>query len=72
MAQITPEDFTTAAKLRDDYAAPRLDLADTVGIALAARYRTNRIFTLDQRDFGAVKPLTPGFDHFAILPADLR
>ncbi|MEU2572952.1 SDR family NAD(P)-dependent oxidoreductase [Streptomyces anulatus] len=36
----------------------------------ADRYRTDRIFTLDQRDFRAMSPLTPGLDAFRILPAD--
>ena len=72
LAQITPEDFVTANRVRGMYSGLELDLADTVGIALAAKYRTNRIFTLDQRDFRAIKPLTPAFDHFEILPIDLR
>lgn len=71
LAQITPEDFATANQVRSDYRGLELDLADTVGVALAAKYRTNRIFTLDQRDFRAIKPLTPAFDHFEILPIDL-
>lgn len=71
LAQITPDDFVSANQVRFDYLSLQLDLADTVGVALAAKYRTNRIFTLDQRDFRAVKPLTPAFDHFEILPIDL-
>lgn len=71
LAQITPEDLLTADEVRSNYAGLQLDLADTIGVALAARYRTNRIFTLDQRDFRAIKPLTPAFDHFEILPIDL-
>ncbi|MEU6857376.1 PIN domain-containing protein [Glycomyces sp. NPDC046736] len=71
LAQITPEDFVVADEVRSKYASLRLDLADTIGVALAAKYRTNRIFTLDQSDFRAVKPLTPAFDHFEILPFDL-
>ncbi|WP_345499067.1 PIN domain-containing protein [Nocardia callitridis] len=42
----------------------------TVGVALADRYKTDRIFTLDQRDFRAIEPLTPSFRAFRILPAD--
>ncbi|GAA4232966.1 putative nucleic acid-binding protein [Streptosporangium album] len=48
----------------------RLDLADAVGVVLADRYRTNRILTLDQRDFRAIEPLTHGLTAFHILPAD--
>lgn len=71
LAQITLEDFTIADEVRANYSHLRLDLADAIGVALAAKYRTNRIFTLDQRDFRAIKPLTPAFDHFEILPIDL-
>ncbi|GAA1671966.1 type II toxin-antitoxin system toxin ribonuclease C26 [Glycomyces endophyticus] len=70
LAQIAPDDFTVAHKVRDMYAALELDLADTIGVALAAKYRTNRIFTLDQRDFRTITPLTEAFDHFEILPID--
>ena len=42
----------------------------TVGVVVADHFRTDRIFTLDQRDFRVIKPLTTGFDHFTILPAD--
>lgn len=71
LAQITAEDFATADRVRQLYYGLQLDLADTIGVALASRYNTNRIFTLDQRDFRAIKPLTPGFDFFEILPIDL-
>lgn len=72
LAQISPDDFALAHRVRSDYLGLELDLADTVGVALAAKYRTNRIFTLDQRDFRAIKPLTPAFGHFEILPIDLQ
>ncbi|MCW2875656.1 MAG: PilT protein domain protein, partial [Streptomyces oryziradicis] len=41
---------------------------DAVGVVLADRYKTNRIFTLDQRDYRAIIPLTPGLTAFHILP----
>ncbi|MEV2244603.1 PIN domain-containing protein [Streptomyces sp. NPDC049970] len=63
-------DLSAAHKVRRTYEGLRLDLADAVGVVLADRYRTDRIFTLDQRDFRAVKPLTPGFSAFRILPVD--
>ncbi|WP_026923745.1 type II toxin-antitoxin system VapC family toxin [Glycomyces arizonensis] len=71
LAQLTPEDFATADEVRNKYVGLRLDLADSIGVALAAKYRTNRIFTLDQRDFRAISPLTESFGSFEILPADL-
>lgn len=63
-------DLVTAHSLREQYEGLRLDLADAVGVVLADRYRTDRILTLDQRDFRAVRPLTPEYEAFRILPAD--
>jgi uncharacterized protein len=70
LATIQYGDLETAHRTRKDYDGLELDLADTVGVALAGRYGVSRIFTLDQRDFRAIKPLTPGFDAFEILPFD--
>ncbi len=70
LATIRYDDVETAHRTRIDYSGLELDLADTVGVALAGRYGINRIFTLDQRDFRALKPLTAGFDAFEILPFD--
>ncbi len=70
LAAVTNDDLLTAAEVRSLYAGLELDLADAVGVVLADRHRTNRVFTLDQRDFRVIRPLTPGFDHFTILPAD--
>jgi hypothetical protein len=35
------------------------------------RYKTDCLFTLDQRDYRAIEPLTPGLTAFRLLPADL-
>jgi len=43
--------------------------ACTVNVALAARYRTDAVLTLDRRDFRA-RPLTP-HKYFRLLPDDL-
>ncbi len=59
-----------AHEVRAGYRARRLDLADAVGVVLADRYKTDRIFTLDQRDFRAVKPLTKSFSAFRLPPID--
>ncbi len=66
-----PVDLVAAHEVRQKYEGLRLDLADAVGVVLADRYRTDRIFTLDQRDFRAITPLTKGFDAFRILPYDV-
>ncbi|MGW1296158.1 PIN domain-containing protein [Streptomyces sp. NPDC002533] len=70
LAELKLADLHAAHDIRRKYEGLRLDLADAVGVVLADRYRTDRIFTLDQRDFRAMSPLTPGLDSFRILPAD--
>lgn len=70
LAELKPADLRAAYEIRAKYDGLRLDLADAIGVVLADRYRTNRIFTLDERDFRAITPLTRGFDSFRILPAD--
>jgi len=70
LADLRPADLVAAHTVRRDYGGLRLDLADAVGVVLADRYRTDRIFTLDRRDFRAITPLTPGLTAFRILPVD--
>lgn len=71
LAELRHADLAAAHAVRIKYEGLRLDLADAVGVVLADRYKTDQIFTLDQRDFRAVVPLTAGLDAFRILPADL-
>ncbi|MGQ4598290.1 PIN domain-containing protein [Nocardia sp. R6R-6] len=71
LAELKHVDLAAAQEVRGKYEGLRLDLADAVGVVLADRYRTDTIFTLDQRDFRTIAPLTRGFDNFRILPADL-
>jgi predicted nucleic acid-binding protein len=71
LGELRPADLVTAQEVRGKYEGLRLDLADAIGVVLADRYRTDRIFTLDQRDFRAITPLTAGIDAFRILPADM-
>ena len=70
LAELKHVDLSTAHSVRAKYEGLQLDLADAVGVVLADRYKTDRIFTLDQRDFRAIEPLTPGMRSFRILPAD--
>ena len=63
-----PEHEAAAAIMQGE--ALMVDLADAVGVVLADRYRTDAIFTLDQRDYRAITPLTPQFAAFRILPSD--
>jgi uncharacterized protein len=50
------------------YADLRIGLADASLVALAGRYRTRRILTLDERHFRALQ--TPTGEPFVVLPAD--
>jgi uncharacterized protein len=70
LGEIRHTDLVKAHEIRLKYESLRLDLADAIGVVLADRYHTNRIFTLDQRDYRAITPLTPQFRAFHILPAD--
>jgi predicted nucleic acid-binding protein len=71
LAELKPNDIVAAQGIREKYEALSLDLADAVGVILADRYKTDRILTLAQRDFRAIKPLTAALNAFRILPADL-
>ncbi|WP_344129680.1 hypothetical protein [Luedemannella flava] len=59
----------SALSVRQQYYDLDLDLTDAVNVAIAARYRTNQILTLDRRDFRTMRPLT---EHaaFRLLPDD--
>lgn len=61
-------DYTTAVELDRRFAALGLGLVDSSAVILAARHRTRRILTFDERHFRAVTPLDGGA--FTILPAD--
>jgi predicted nucleic acid-binding protein len=69
LPDITADTLDTAQAVRAQYSALRLDLADAVNVALAARYHTNVVMTLDRRDFRAVHPLSE-HDCFRLLPDD--
>jgi uncharacterized protein len=71
LPELKPADIVAAQGIRAKYEGMRLNLADAVGVVLADRYKTDRILTLDQRNFRAIEPLTPGLHAFRILPADL-
>lgn len=61
-------DYATIIDLERRYADLDLGLADCALVTLAARHRTNRILTFDERHFRAVVPLHG--EAFTLLPAD--
>jgi predicted nucleic acid-binding protein len=69
LVQWWPAAIHESIKVAADNEKMELGLADASLIALAARLKTTRIATLDERHFRAVKPLA-GAAVFTLLPAD--
>lgn len=65
---LTPPELRTAAELARRYRDLELGLADASVVVLAARFRTRRLLTFDERAFRAVAPLQGG--RFTLLPGD--
>ena len=70
LADFGPDDVVTAMELIDRYADLKLGLADASVAVLAARHRTTRLLTLDERDFRPMRPLYGSA--FTLLPADTQ
>jgi len=68
VASLERDDYATVIDLDARYADLDLGLADCALIVLAARHRTTRILSFDERHFRAVTPLHG--KAFALLPAD--
>lgn len=68
VACLEPGDYQAVVMLDEQYAALNVGLADLSIVILAARYRTNRILTFDQRHFRLMRPLQGGT--FTLLPFD--
>ena len=68
VASPTVEEYGLVLAVHDRHAALDLGLADLSVVVLAARYRTTRLLTFDERDFRQVTPLQGGA--FSLLPAD--
>lgn len=67
---VTADLLAEARGVRLQYASLALDLVDAVNVALAARYDTNEVLTLDHRDYRAIRPLGRHAS-FRLLPHDL-
>jgi predicted nucleic acid-binding protein len=68
LESFTASEVASMADLVARYQDLPLGLADASLVVLAARARTDRILTLDQRHFRVVRPIHGG--SFTILPAD--
>jgi predicted nucleic acid-binding protein len=65
---LTPPELGSAGKVARKHRDLQVGLADASVVVLAARFRTRRILTFDERHFRAMTPLQGG--HFTILPGD--
>ncbi|HEY1643971.1 MAG TPA: PIN domain-containing protein [Streptosporangiaceae bacterium] len=68
LAEFTRRDLGQAAAICERYSDIKIGVADASIVVLAARYRTTRLLTFDERHFRAIKPLHG--ESFTILPAD--
>lgn len=68
VANLERADYVAILDLESRYADLSLGLADCALVVLAARYRTTRVLSFDERHLRAVTPLYG--DAFVILPAD--
>ena len=68
LAPFLDDDVSQATAVIERYRDLEIGLADASIVVLAGRYRTDRVLTLDQRHFRALR--TPRGGPFTILPAD--
>lgn len=68
LASIEPADVAQAASVIDRYHDLGIGLADASIVVLADRYGTDRVLTLDERHFRALRTLDG--KPFTLLPAD--
>ena len=68
LAPFLSEDVADAAAIIEQYRDLGIGLADASIVTLAGRLRTERVLTLDERHFRALR--TPQGKPFTILPAD--
>jgi hypothetical protein len=68
LAAFSTADAGAAATVIQQYIDLGIGLADASLVVLAAKHGTNRILTLDERQFRALRPLDGGY--FTLLPAD--
>lgn len=57
---LEPAEYAEVVRLERHYLDLKLGLADCVTVLLAARLRTRRVLTFDERRFRAVRPLQGG------------
>lgn len=68
LAEIAPEDIATSRQVIEHFDDLGIGIADASIVVLAARYETDRVLTLDERHFRALRTLDGR--PFTLLPAD--
>lgn len=68
VAGLNAGDHAVIGDLERQYEDLDAGLADLSAVVVAARYRTRKVLTFDERHFRALRPLSGG--HFTLLPAD--
>jgi uncharacterized protein len=68
LVTLDADDVATAVQLIERYRDLGIGIADASIAVIAAKARTTRLLTLDERHFRSIRPLWG--DAFALLPAD--
>ncbi|HVS66285.1 MAG TPA: PIN domain-containing protein [Thermoanaerobaculia bacterium] len=68
VSSLSTAEIGTAVALIERYSDRNLGLADAANVVLAARFRTNALLTLDERDYRVVKPVWG--ESFELVPVD--
>lgn len=68
LAPFTPDDVGEARRIAEQYHDLGIGLADASIVVLSGRYECDRVLTLDERHFRALR--TTGGATFTLLPAD--
>jgi predicted nucleic acid-binding protein len=66
LATINAADLTKIVLIIEHYGDQAIGVADASNVALADRYQTTTIATLDRRHFNVLRPLSGGY--FAVVP----
>jgi predicted nucleic acid-binding protein len=70
VARVESPEVVAARAVMRMYVDLNIGLTDAMNVVLADRCGTDRILTLDQRHFRAVRPLSTARDAFRLLPFD--
>jgi uncharacterized protein len=70
VAGVELAEVVTARTVMHNYADLNIGLTDAMNVVLADRCGTDRILTLDQRHFRAMRPLSTARGSFRLLPFD--